>query len=294
MARRLPAILVALSLLATGWAQVCESELRGAVPAGAPNVRTATALARTALEAIEPALPVRRRPPNGLSDPNAAWLFERGFLPAGWSDDGELSVRLWAELLANLQTPYRLDPRPLSGRTDRETLVSETQAVLQRVASSVRPLALVATRPGRQQEVVSVSVIWNWTPWPRLLIFEPVDLTFGPHDDIGELLVDIGTCAWRPRAYFRTDANTASNYYLGNAEARVRLLATDLGSAGTLVPEEFEEPLFAFQGDLLRGASVAAIGFEGPGPSAWQVIKFLTTAQSNVGAFDLPYYMAFP
>jgi hypothetical protein len=291
---RLILILSTLLLLGSGWAQVCEDELRSSVLPDAPASRVATALARTAVESIEPALPNRSRASRAWNDPNANWLDRHGFLPHGWSEDDPPTPALWAELLANLQRPYRVAPRPLSGRTDPQTLLNETQAALQRVASSVRPLALVATRPGERNEVASVSVIWNWTPWPRLLIFEPHDLLIDTEDEIGGVLLGVGTCAWRPRAYFRTDVNTATNYYFGNAQAQVRLLATNLGHSWELVPDDQERTMFAFEGHLLRGATVAAIGFEGPGPSTWQVMKFLTTAQTNVGAFDLPYYLALP
>lgn len=291
--RRLLMVL-AVSLAGLGWAQVCESELRTAISMDAPPQRVATALARAAAAAIEPALPDRIEVSSAWDDPNAEWLARHGLLPKGWNEDAPPTAKLWSKLLANLQVPYRVTPRELSGEVDAETLLSETQAVLQRVASSVRPLALVATRPGQRHEVVSVSVIWNWSPWPRLLIFEPSDLDLGAEDDIAEVLIRVGTCAWRPRAYFRTDLNSAADFYLGNANAQVRLLATDLGHSWELVPDDQEETMFAFEGDMLTGASIAAVGFEGPGPSTWQVVKFLTTAQSNVGAFDLPYYMALP
>jgi hypothetical protein len=279
-------------LLGSATAQVCSAELRAAISPDAPPVRVATSPARTALKAIQAALTVRGRASRTWSDPNAEWLDRHGFLPSGWDESGRSTPELWAELLANLQTPYRVQPRPMSGRTDPETLLRETQEALQRVGSAVRPLALVTTAPGRSTQIVSASVIWNWTPWPRLLIFEPN----GPGDsgEIGEALSRIGTCAWKPRAYFTTDVNTATAYYLGNSESRVRLLATDLGHRWDLVPVDEEESVFAFRAESLRGATVAAIGFEGPGPSTWQTIKFLTTAETNVGAFDLPYYLSFP
>jgi hypothetical protein len=281
-------------LLGSATAQVCSAELRAAISPEAPPVRVATSLARTALEAIEPALPVRGRASRTWSDPNAEWLDRHGFLPRGWDESGRPTPELWAELLANLQTPYRVQPRPVSGRTDSETLFRETQEALQRAVSAVRPLAVVTTTRGRNPQIVSASVIWNWTPWPRLLIFEPNSLALDEAGEIGEALSRIGTCAWRPHAYFTTDVNTATGYYLGNREGRVRLLATDLGHRWELVPDDEEETLFAFRAESLQGATVAAIGFEGPGPSTWQTIKFLTMAQTNVGAFDLPYYLSFP
>lgn len=294
LVRRLLQLLFTASLATTASAQVCADELQGALDSAHAPAQVATALARTALEAIEPALPVRGEASRRWQDRNAEWLDRHGFLPNDWDEEAGPSGESWAQLLTNLQTPYRVEPRLLSGRTDPATLLNETQAALQRVASTVRPLALVATVPGKEREIASASVIWNWTPWPRLLLFEPKVLAVPADGEIAEVLASLGTCAWRPRAYFKTDANTANGYYLGNERGRVRVLATNLGHSSALVPDDHEEAIFGFRSELLQGASVAAVGFEGAGPSTWQVMKFLTTAQTNIGAFDLPYYLAFP
>ena len=52
--------------------------------------------------------------------------------------------------------------------------------------------------------------------------------------------------------------------------------------------------MLTFKADLLGGASVAAIGFEGSGPSVGQLTGLLFRAKTNVGMFDLLYYLALP
>jgi len=61
-----------------------------------------------------------------------------------------------------------------------------------------------------------------------------------------------------------------------------------------VVPKELEEAVLTFKADLLGGASVAAIGFEGSGPSVGQLTGLLFRAKTNVGMFDLLYYLALP
>lgn len=285
---------VCLFVAGAAFADVCQSELEAAVQPGEPPVRVATALARTALEAIEPALPFRQEPTARWQDDNARWLDRQGFLPKGWDDDGELTADLWSQLLTNIQEPYRVGPRRLSGKTDPDTLLSETGSVLAAIGSAVRPLALIATSPDAEHEIAFASVIWNWTPQPRLLLFDPSALAIEPGGELSDALPSIGTCAWQPEAYISTDANTAANYFLGSDDSQFRILATDLGQRGELVPSGQETEVLRFQSDLLEGASVASLAVEGKQPTPWEGIRFMTTAEANVGPFELRYYLAFP
>ena len=295
--RRVVATVLAALFLLAGAAHaqaVCTEELQAARPQDAPPVRVATALARTALEVIEPALPASRSASREWDDPHAEFLQRRGYLPEGWDEEAELTGERWAALLARLQTPYHVEPLDLSGETDPETLAEETGRVLDEVASAVRPLALIGTAPGDRQTVVFAGVIWNWTPYPRLLIFDPADLTFGSDGEIGSVLTDLGTCAWQPRAYLATDAETAAGYYLGSTEAEMRLLATDRGHVGEMVPAEQERATLAYDTEPLQGARVASIGFTGPGPSVGQVAGLLASVRTNLGVFEMGHYLAFP
>ncbi|HEX7004881.1 MAG TPA: hypothetical protein VF168_11920 [Trueperaceae bacterium] len=290
------ALAVLLCLLAgTVWAsEICASELRAAIVPDAAPARVATALVRTAVEAIEPAMPAVRGASRQWEDANAHWLDRRGFLPRQWDEDGGLTSANWASLLAKLQEPYRVSPRRLSGATDPQTLLEETQRALEAVVESLRPLALLATVPGERDELAFAGVTWNWTPKPRFLLFDPRGLDFGPDGEVDSILASLGTCAWQPRSYLSTNARTATNFYLGSDSARARLLATDRADYSELVPVGQEMEFLSFEAEALAGAHVAAIGFEGPGPSFGQVAGLLLRAESNIGAFDLMYYMTLP
>ena len=289
------ALLCAWLLSSFGWAgDICSAELEAAARGNEPPVRVATALVRTAVEAVEPAMPAVRGASNRWADPNAHWLDRRGFLPANWDEDGDLTPQMWSALLAGFQLPYNVSPRRLSGGTDVPTLLAETGRVLEAVVDSLRPLALLATVPGHGDQLAFAGVTWNWTPKPRFLLFDPTGLSFGPDGEVDHILAALGTCAWQPRSYLSTNARSATNFYLGSESARARLLATDRADVGELVPTGQEMEFLSFRADALSGATVAAIGFEGPGPSFGQVAGLLLSARSNIGAFDLGYYMALP
>src|SRR5690625_1108040 len=120
-ARTLLPVLFAL-LITSGTAlaqQLCEPELRAAVPAAGTDTEIATALARAVVEAIEPALPRGREASNELVELNARWLSERRFLPGSWKDSEPLTPQAWASLLAGLQTPYKVKPLELPGERRR-------------------------------------------------------------------------------------------------------------------------------------------------------------------------------
>jgi len=291
---QIPTILILVLLMSgAAFAQVCEPELRAAVRTERTLKENATALARVVVESVEPALPRGREAHAALTDPDARWLYERRFLPGGWSDSEPLTAQEWEALLNTLQAPYKVEPRALSGNIDVETLVAEAGQTLEDISDALRPLALIATSRGNRSKVELAGVTWNWTPWPRLLLFNPESLE-DAQGDIDQVLTHLGTCAWHPKAYVSTNANTASNYYLGSSDATATILATDLSPTGSVVPKELEEAVLTFQAEQLAGASVAAIGFEGSGPSVGQLTSLLFSAKTSVGLFDLFYYLALP
>jgi hypothetical protein len=142
-----------------------ESAVTGIPASDMPRV--ATAVARAAYEALEPATPARRAT-RDFRDRNARWLDERGLLPKSW-DEGRLTGDAWTSLLASLQTPYGLNARRFDEPETPEAAVRDAQTALARGAREVRPLGLIATASNDRERVSFTAVIWNWSPHPRLL-----------------------------------------------------------------------------------------------------------------------------
>lgn len=287
--------IVATLALGSAWAQqgACAGELERAAQRsdGAP-ARVATALARAAFDALEPAFP-QRSEPGAWDDRNAAWLDRRGWLPDGWSEE-QLSPDAWSALLAGLQAPYGREPRPVSGASDTGTLTAEAEAALAAGASAVRPLALVAMEEDHQQVVAFNVVLWNWSPYPRLLLFPPGGVRIDGDGRPNGGLRALGTCAWSPDAWMTTNEDAAADYYFGNVDAGIRVVATDRDPSRRDVPTGQEREVLRYEWDGVRGASVAAVEFTGPGPGLGQVLGLLGSVRTNLGVFEMGHYLALP
>ena len=285
------------TVFATAAAQpsICGDALTHAASStdGTP-ARVATAVARAAFGALEPAFP-QRRSPRAWDDANATWLDRRRLLPSGWNES-ELDPGAWAALLAALQRPYGVEPRGTSGATDVDTLTQEAAAALQASAEAVRPLALIGTKPNDRDEVAFTAVLWNWTPFPRLLLFPPGDApaTISEDGRPSDALALLGTCAWRPRAWMIASEDAVADYYFGNVDAGIRIVATDRSVQRRDVPRGDERSVLRFDWDDLGGAEVAAVEFTGPGPGVSEIVSLLTQVRTNLGLFDVQRYLAFP
>lgn len=252
--------------------------------------RIATAVARAAYEALEPATPARRAT-RDLSDRNARWMDERGLLPEPWDED-RLTGDVWTSLLASLQTPYGLNARRFDAPETPEAAVRDAQTALARGAREVRPLGLIATASNDRERVSFTAVIWNWTPHPRLLIFRDTlrSLADGPE----AVAASIGTCAWSPQHYLLGDEASVRNYYLGNVDTEMIILATDRSGRVQAVPRAEQVNVLALTAPQTRDADVVAVGFAGPGPAVTEVVGLLTTVRTNIGLLDIPRYLAIP
>lgn len=278
----------------------CAPSLDAATRSGDPatpegRARIATALARAAYEALEPAFPVRRDE-GGFDDPNARWLHARGVLPSGWTE-AALDLASWRRVLARFQEPYGLGPRPVGGDDDPRTLRADVEAALAAGAAAVRPLALVGIERGEDgaERVAFATVIWNWTPSARLLAFDLSGRSV-EEGDLADLLPAMGTCAWTPRAYARAPAGVARDFYLGNVETRVEVLAraNEPLPAPLSIAEGDEESAFRLTHPSLAREPYAALGFTGPGPSVGTVLRLAVSIRTNIGLFDIGRYLSIP
>jgi len=258
--------------------------------------RVATALTRVAFDALEPAYPVTGSD-EGVGDPDAAWLARRGWLPGSWHETS-WNADAWRALLTRMQRPYGLEPLPVTGASDSITLARETQAALAAAAQAVRPLAMIGVDRSIEGSdvVVFANVIWNWTPHARLLTFDLADRDVEPGTDPPDLLGDMGSCAWTPRDWIFAPAASAREFYTGNVDAEMQILASDareFGSAVSVAAGD-EEAALRLEHPTLAGASVAALGFRGPGPSLGTVLRLALSIRTNVGLFDISRYLEFP
>jgi hypothetical protein len=283
-----------LTLASAAWAQVCVDELRRALPgADATPGQTAASLLARAVQLVEPALPPLRDgsgPVEGAGVAAAAvtYLHQRRLLPGGWTPENHTPER-WAAMLTRFAAGYRVGAPAATG-ADRETMLDEAARALEAVADAVRPLPVFAV--DAQRNVTFFAVIWNWTPFPRLLLFRPpTGLALAgdgrtPSDEAAApVLAALSGCALAFDRFVYADESAALRLFVAQGASTLRVLGSEPGAAG--VPDEFGSDdvvaALTFRAPELDGVRVLSASIEGPSPGFGAVLGVLLQVRTNVG-----------
>lgn len=302
--RRLVAAVLLLLLAPLAAAQVCREELAGALEGGvsdrpATGVDAALVL-RRAVQLVEPALPALTRTGEvGLDREHPAYgavryLKARGLLPPSWGPE-ELSADAWREMNARFLAWYRLEgPLPDAPATVGD-LVDDMAATLERVGEAVRPAALLAWDPADDDRLSFWAIIWNWTVYPRLLVYRPdpgVDLRGSPRD----VLPHLSNCAVSVSAYVTAPEDTAKSLFLAHNESRMYVVASQPESGGwpLEVPQGEELDAFAFALPELEGAQVYAAVFDGPEVGFGTILGLMARVRTNLSPAGFLSHMQTP
>lgn len=303
--RRLRAALLILSLavLQTAFAQMCRTELVTSLhdttlERPATGLDAALALKR-AIDLVEPALPPLRL---GTSVPLAEdeegfdvarYLADRRLLPNSWQPD-QLDAATWAAMLSTFLSWYELPPVQPGAPGTVEELVADVSAALGRVASAVRPAALLATDPANGGRTVFWAIIWNWTVYPRLLVLKPTgDALAHPR----EILPKLSNCAVSISAYISAPQDTAQRLFLTHNSSRMYVVASDPGAVAGWpfeVPQGQELNAFVYRLPDLRGVDVYAAVFDGPSVGFGTLLSMLPRIRTNISPFNLAHYLEIP
>lgn len=283
-----------LALASVASAQVCVDELGRALPgADATAGQVAASLLARAVQLVEPALPPSRDGSGPVEGAGAAaeavtYLHQRRLLPSGWTPEGH-TPEGWAAMLARFAGGYRVDA-PVASGADRAAMVDEAARALEAVADAVRPLPVFAV--DAQRRVTFFAVIWNWTPFPRLLLFRPpADLALAgdaraPSEEAAAPVLEaLSGCALRFDRFVYADEPAALRLFVAQGASTLRVLGSEPASAG--VPDEFgaEDVVAAltFQAPELDGVRVLSASIEGPSPGFGAVFGVLLQVRTNVG-----------
>lgn len=300
---RRPVALLLLALLGLAQAQVCRAELeRAAALAGPRPGLRAAALLHEAHRLVEPAYPARRRlGPAGLPlDGDAPgydavrYLAERQLLPDGWRRD-ELDTATWQAMIDAFTAGYGLGPVPVGEPTGFEPMVDDALRALTAVSGAVRPAALIATDQEDGETLVFLAVLWNWTPYPRLLVFNPRGHSLSA--GIEPLLAGIGGCALRLEDYILAREETAARLFLGNNESTVIVVGSDpdLRRWWPLSIAAGDEVAFlSFARPEVAELAALSVEFEGPSLGFFDAIGLFARVQTNMSPARLLYHLDFP
>ncbi len=295
--------MVVAAFLALASAQTCQSELQEVV--GADRLESpatgldAALLMQAAVSLVEPALPAMMRPNVEVAEDHpdreavrqvAGW----GLLPSSWTPE-DLSAEEWRYMNRRFLAWYKQDgPVPSDVGTVGE-LVEDLSLTLDRVSDSVRPAALLASDQDDGGRLSFMAIIWNWTVYPRLLVFRPergIDLQGEPRD----VLPHLSNCAVHVTAYLTAPEETAKDLFLAHNDSRMYVVATEPGTGGLPieVPAGSELEAFAFEMPELGRASIYAAVFDGPEVGFATLIGLLSRVKTNVSPVSIMSYMQTP
>ncbi len=221
-----------------------------------PLGRVAIAWLAEVVQALEPALPRTRtaaslglEPDDDLTEA-LRYLRERRVVPPTF-DLESFDADVWEELLAGLLGSYGLPGVRVGPTRTPDDLRADLEAVLARLLAVIRPVALLAWEPDDEGRLAFVGVVWNWSPYPRLLVWRPPD-GWSLHDGARELAGRIEFCGRVVRDYVSAPAPVAQALFMRHAEDAAMYL---VGSE----PETREWPF-----RVERGDEVSVFAFEHP------------------------------
>lgn len=295
--------LLCLACVQLAAAQVCQEELVGALlddqldrPATGLD---AALLMERAVSLVEPALPAMMRPNVGVAEDHPAYAAVRkvatwGLLPNDWTPD-ELSGDTWRVMNRRFLGWYS-EERPLpNGAGTVGELVQDLTLTLDRVSDTIRPAALLASGQDDEGRLSFMAIIWNWTVYPRLLVFRPergVDLQGSPRD----VLPHLSNCAVHVTAYLTAPEETARDLFMAHNDSRMYVVATVPARDGLPLEVPAGDELEAFDFGLpeLGGARVYAAVFDGPEVGFGTLLGLLSRVRTNVSPVSIMSYLQTP
>lgn len=306
--RRLPSLVVLLLLFALATAanaQICVPELRSALSdlsAERPGTGIdAAVLLKRAVDLVEPGMPPFKAGATGpLSedDPNAdvvRFLAQRNLLPGGWSPD-TLSREAWQAMIDRFLGWYDVERFEVHEPAGIGDLLFDVATALDGVSRAVRPAALIAADPDDPDRIAFLAIIWNWTSYPRLLVYRPredLSLAEGPR----AVLPKLGNCAVSVENYVTAPAATAAKLFLANNNSRMYVVGSVPARPGAWpmeVKAGEELDVFAFRSEALSGLSQYSAVFDGPEVGIGTVLGLLPRLRTNLSPTGFLSFMQTP
>jgi len=163
------------------------------------------------------------------------------------------------------------------------------------VGGAVRPAALLASDPDDGNRLSFWAVIWNWTVYPRLLVYRPqdgIELRGSPRD----VLSHLSNCAVRVSAFITAPEGTAKDLFLAHNDSRMYVVASqpDAGAWPLEVPPGAELDAFAFALPELADAQVYAAVFDGPEVGFGTILGLMTRVRTNLSPAGFLSHMQTP
>lgn len=277
----------------------CGREMRAPLHSGRarfhrePGVVAAEMMQR-AVQLAEPAMPPLHPSAASTDATPHGFLLRRGLLPPGWRPEA-LDRDTWQAMLDAFTSGYHAERVEAAEPDSADVLYADARQALERVAEALRPALLLASDGDDPQRLSFAALVWNWTPYPRLILLRVpagLDLSGG----VEPVLEAFGTCALHLRGYLLGDEESARKLFLANADTGIRVLAS-LPPRDTWpwpVPAGEEAAVLGLEHPRLAGLEVVSVAFEGPAPGALNLLTVLSRLDTNLSLYDLNHHLAFP
>jgi hypothetical protein len=254
-----------------------------------------------AVRALEPAFPrtvIAATLAVPESDPLHAdlrYLRERRAIPRDL-DLGSFDRAAWQSLIDTLTGWYGLPPRAVGPLDSVESVRADLERAVGRIMSTVRPVALLAWDPEDDQRLAFVGVMWNWSPYPRLIVRRPPE-GWSMRDGARELASRLEVCGVGVGDYIAASEPVARDLFLANSTATMYLVGSEPESTGAWpyqVPEGEEIRVFAFEHPEVRDLDAFSAVFVGDRVPIVSMLRLLPSVRTNLSPVGLARVLQTP
>jgi hypothetical protein len=293
---------VALAVGGAAGANACLAPSAAEHAAGdAPVARVALSALAETVRAIEPAFPrtvIASRLPVDEEDPlreDLRYLRERNLTPRDLSLEG-FDRATWQSLIDALMGWYDLPGQPVGAADSATAVLADLERAVARIVAAVRPVALLAWDPDDENRLAFVGVIWNWSPYPRLIVSRPPE-GWSMDEGARSLARRIHVCGTTVGDYIAASAPVARELFLTNNTTTMYLVGSEPESAGAWpyrVPAGEEIDVFAFEHAEVRDLEAFSAVFVGDPLAFVSVARLLPSVRTNLSPMGLIRVMQTP
>ena len=303
--RAIVAVVAMWMWIVTGSAIACPSILAAALSGAdldaAPTGLDAALVLAEAIQRTEPALPAlvpARLDVSAFSVREAkavVYLDERNLLAGEW-ESGTLSSGVWHHVLRTWTSWYGLDPPDVALPTTRSALIQAVGEVETKVAEQLRPALLYAPHRGEANSIAFRALIWNWSIYPRLIVYPSLSRDDGPIH-VQRAIETMESCVVRIRHWIALSESAARRLYMTHRPSRMVVVGTEPNVPELTpwwVPVGQELDVLAYDHPAIRHLDVFSVVFVGePLPfTGW--LQLLPHVRTNASPIDLRRYLQTP
>jgi hypothetical protein len=284
------------------WLAATVLGLAGAALASCPLPAGPIAGLAATVRLLEPAMPrllITARLELPAEHPDFAdlvYLRERRVIARGAAVD-PMAPEVWQAALDEVAGWYGASPVRAGDPGDPAAVARDLGELVDRVGRAVRPVALIAWTPEDRQRLAFLGMVWNWSSYPRLIVFR-----LDPDGDrvdasLGGMARRLDTCAFPVRDYVAASAPVARDLFLAENRARMFIVGSepDLPGAWPVeVPRGEEVDVFAFDHPLVSALDTYAAVFVGDPAPVLTFARLLPSVRTNLSPLGLTRVLATP